>query len=250
MPIPEDHLQRLEEDLSAQEHWLRTLRRHIAGLQDEVLAHEMIVALGRDQSLLGVLGNLYDRPELFERASNEPRAFFVERSVRIPDDAAVTVKTVTVNRDLQRRAVEARFVTAALKYGVGWSPNSGFYVISESPGTDAEGEQAWRPGADAAREAVGQLTVTVSVFEKNGLCRGPAIGNASFYIQQRGYWGIENFPLTATSGPPLSPPENVYTVELPPPGRTYFFLVTSPGHHPWDFLVNPGERHEVWLERQ
>jgi len=61
MPIPEGRLRRLEEDLSAQERWLRTLQRHIARLQDEALAYEMILALGRDQRLLGVLENLYGK---------------------------------------------------------------------------------------------------------------------------------------------------------------------------------------------
>jgi len=142
MPIPEDHLQRLKENLSAQERWLRTLRQQIAGLQDEVSAYEMILALGRDQTLLQVLGDLYDRPELFERAADEPRAFFEERGVRVPDGATVTVKTVTVNRHPRRYAIEARFVTATLKYGVGWSPRVGFYSIAEPPIADVEGEEA------------------------------------------------------------------------------------------------------------
>jgi hypothetical protein len=142
MPMPENHLRRLHEDLSAQERWLRTLQRHIAGLQDEASAYEMILAMGRDQSLLRVLEGLYDEPELFERASAEPRAFFEERGVRLPDDATVTVKTVTVNRGPPRFAVEARFVKATLKYGVGWSPRAGFYVIDEPPSADVAGEEA------------------------------------------------------------------------------------------------------------
>jgi hypothetical protein len=141
MPIPEEHLQRLEANLSAQERWLRTLRRHINGLQDEVSAYEMILALGRDGSLLRVLEDLYDRPELFERASDDPRAFFEERSVRVPDNAAVTVKTVTVNREPRRPAVEARFVTATLNYGVGWSPRAGFYLIAEPPSAELAEEE-------------------------------------------------------------------------------------------------------------
>jgi hypothetical protein len=141
MPIPEDHLQRLNENLSTQEHWLRTLRRQIAGLQDEASAYEMILALGRDQTLLQALNDLYDQPELLERAVDDPRAFFEERSVRIPDDATVTVKTVIVNRHPPRYAVEARFVTATLKYGVGWSPRVGFYSIGEPPSADIEGQE-------------------------------------------------------------------------------------------------------------
>ena len=129
MPIPEEHLRRLEEDLSAQERWLPTLRRHIAGLLDEVAAIETMIALGRDQSLLRVLENLNDQPELFEQACDEPRAFFEERNVRLPGDASVTV-----NRDPRRYAVEARFVRETLNYGVGWSPHAGFYAIDESPG--------------------------------------------------------------------------------------------------------------------
>lgn len=145
MPIPDDHLQRLEEDLSAQERWLRTLRRHIAGLQDEVSAYEMILALGRDQSLLRALQDLHDRPELFEPASDDPRAFFEARRVRVPDDATLTVTSVTVNREPRRYAVEARFVTKTLRYGVGWSPRAGFYVIAdESPSADVMGEEGQR----------------------------------------------------------------------------------------------------------
>ena len=131
MAIPEKHLQRLEENLAAQERWLQTLRRHIDGLQDEVSAYETMLALGRDESLLRLLEDLYDQPELFERASDDPRAFFQERDVRVPDNATVTVRTVTINRGTRRYAVEARFVTTTLKYGVGWSPRAGFYVIAE-----------------------------------------------------------------------------------------------------------------------
>jgi hypothetical protein len=142
MPIPEDHLQRLEEDLTAQERWLRTLRRHIEGLQNEVSALETTLALGRDRSLLRVLEDLYDQPELFEQAADNPRAFFEERSVRVPDNAIVTVKSVTVNRDPPQYAVEAQLVTATLKYGVGWSPRAGFYGIAEPPSASRPGEEA------------------------------------------------------------------------------------------------------------
>jgi len=126
MPISEEHLRRLEEGLSGQEHWLLTLRRHIAGLLDEAAAIETMLALGRDQSLMRVLENLNDQPELFEQAFDEGRAFFEERNVRFPDGAKVTV-----NADPGRYAVEARFVRETLNYGVGWSPKAGFYTINE-----------------------------------------------------------------------------------------------------------------------
>jgi hypothetical protein len=63
------------------------------------------------------------------------------RSVRFPDDATLTVKTVTVNRGPRQYAVEARFVTPTLRYGVGWSPRVGFYVIAEPLNADLAGEE-------------------------------------------------------------------------------------------------------------
>jgi uncharacterized protein HemY len=131
MSIPEDHVRRLEENLGAQERWMATLRRRIEGLQDEVSACETMLTLGRDPNLLRALGELYDRPKLFEQAADDPRAFFQERGVRVPDGADVTVRATTLNRRPQRYAVEARFETATLRYGVGWSPRAGFYAIAE-----------------------------------------------------------------------------------------------------------------------
>ena len=142
MPIPEGQLRRLEENISAQEPWLRTLQRHIAALQDEASAHETILALSRDQNLLAVLGELHDEPQLFEQAAAEPRAFFEERGVQLPDDATVAVTTASVNRGPRQFAVEARFVTATLRYGVGWSPRSGFYAIREPSDDHVPGEEA------------------------------------------------------------------------------------------------------------
>jgi len=132
MPIPDDHLQRLEADLSGRERWLRTLRLQIAGLEDEASAHEMILVLGRDPDLLQVLHELYDRPELGERIAQDPRSFFEERGIQLPDDA-----TVTVTSDGQRSAIEARFLTSTLEYGVGWSRRDGFYLVTLSQDLDA-----------------------------------------------------------------------------------------------------------------
>lgn len=133
MPIPDDHRQRLEENLSAQERWLTTLRRHIAGLQDEVSAYETMLTLGRDQTLLRVLEELHDRPELFRTARGDPRAFFEQRGVRLPEGAIVTVKGLTENRAPRRYVLEARIDTGTLTFVVGWSPRAGFYAVREFP---------------------------------------------------------------------------------------------------------------------
>jgi hypothetical protein len=125
--IPDDHLQRLEADLAVHEARLRTLRLQIALIQDEVSAHERIVALGRDPEVLRVVHELCDQPELAERIAQDPPSFFEERGIQVPDEATVTVTT-----DPPRSAIEAHFVTPTLEYGVGWARRDGFYLI-QSP---------------------------------------------------------------------------------------------------------------------
>jgi hypothetical protein len=93
------------------------------------------------------------------------------------------------------------------------------------------------------------MTITVSVYQKNGLCRGPGIGNATFRAFSRSLV-IYDIPLNATGGPPLSGRTHVYTV-VGPRGLTEWNLrVAAPSYNPWEFFVRDGETHEVWLDRQ
>jgi hypothetical protein len=90
------------------------------------------------------------------------------------------------------------------------------------------------------------VTVTVSVWQKDGLCRGPAIGTAFFYQS----FGIVVVRLTATAGGPLSGSTNVYTVSRPPDGSLAWNLqVGAPGYNFCTFFVRDGTTHEVWLPR-
>lgn len=137
MAIPAKHLKRLEAELSAHESWLRTLRRQIAALESEASAHEMMLRLGRDPDLLRVLDELHDQPDLGERIAEDPRSFFEQRGIEVPDGAAITVTTVPST------AIEARFVNPYVDYGVGWSRMDGFYLIApERPEPTDDGELA------------------------------------------------------------------------------------------------------------
>ena len=90
------------------------------------------------------------------------------------------------------------------------------------------------------------MTITVSVYQKDGLCRGPKIGNAIFYARL----GIILVSLPATGGGPLSGSEHVYTV-APPAGLSSWDLsVESPIHQALFFFVRDGSTHEVWLARR
>jgi hypothetical protein len=126
MPVPDKHLERLKEDLEGRERWLGTLRLHLAALQDEANAHEIILALGRDPNLRRVLGELYDRPDLDDRIAEDPRSFFEEKGVDIPEG-------VTLTSNSARSSLEASFQTTTVEFGVGWSRQDGFYLVT-SPG--------------------------------------------------------------------------------------------------------------------
>jgi hypothetical protein len=95
------------------------------------------------------------------------------------------------------------------------------------------------------------MSLTVSVYQKNGLCRGPRIGNANFRaVTVPGNIVVYDIPLNAQGGGPLSGSEHIYTVS-PPPGLTEWHLrVASPAHQPVIFFVRDGETHEVWLPRE
>jgi len=134
LPIPPEHLERLEAQLSEHESWLQTLQLQIEALEAESSAHELMLRLGRDPELLRALDELHDQPDLGKRIAKDPRAFFEKRGIELPDGAAVRVRT-----DPERSAVEARFDNP-LDYGVGWSRTDGFYLIqAQDPPEPPEG---------------------------------------------------------------------------------------------------------------
>ena len=123
MPVPPEHLERLEEQLSEHESRLRTLRRKIEAVEAEASAHQMMLRLGRDPDLRRALDELHDRPELAERIAKDPRSYFEEKGINVPDGA-------TVATDPERSAIEARLIISlTYDYGVGWSRLDGFYLI-------------------------------------------------------------------------------------------------------------------------
>ena len=83
------------------------------------------------------------------------------------------------------------------------------------------------------------MTIMVSVYEKNGVKRGPFIHNAMFRIR---FTGV-NLP---AAGPgPLTGLDPFYTVTNPPGSLQFWLVVFSPAHWAWYFIVMDGERHEV-----
>lgn len=92
------------------------------------------------------------------------------------------------------------------------------------------------------------MTLTISVYEKRGLCRGRAIQNASFRAVST-MLVLYDIPLGIVSSPgPLSGGATYEVTELRVPPNTLWTLrVGAPSFESWDFQVRFGETHEVWL---
>jgi hypothetical protein len=85
------------------------------------------------------------------------------------------------------------------------------------------------------------MTLTIWVYEKNGLCRGPGIFDAYFIYAHARIYGV-------TGPSPLSGLDPVYTFPYPRADRAEITLyVGAPRHEIWDFNVWDDETHEVWL---
>jgi hypothetical protein len=89
------------------------------------------------------------------------------------------------------------------------------------------------------------MAITVSVYEKAGLCRGRPIGNATFEAQNAFLFA----PLSWTRGGPLSGTSHVYSITAPIRWPSFDLIVAAPSYQTWKFFVRDGETHEVWLTK-
>src|SRR5690348_5914173 len=92
MPIPEPHLDRLEEELAAHEQRLAVLRERIAYLTEEARAHELIISLGRDPVLMKGLAQAHDDPAVAQELVRDPQTFLRSRGIDVPDGARLDAR--------------------------------------------------------------------------------------------------------------------------------------------------------------
>ena len=89
------------------------------------------------------------------------------------------------------------------------------------------------------------MSVTVLVYEKQGLKRGRGITDAHF---RQWPWRDED-ELEFTGGGPLGEP--IYVVKTPfifqDNNVAWSLGVYAPHHYDWNFGVRDGETHQVWL---
>jgi hypothetical protein len=97
-------------------------------------------------------------------------------------------------------------------------------------------------------------SITVAVFEKNGLKRGPALTDAFF----RPYYSNMGMINSVSGGGPIAGGSSVFTVNMTvwrsdalSPGEVPSFrlLIGAGRHYEQDFYVRNGDNFEVRLDR-
>jgi hypothetical protein len=89
------------------------------------------------------------------------------------------------------------------------------------------------------------MAITISVYERAGLCRGRPIGNASFKAQNA--FLLAN--VTWTHGGPLSGTAEVYSITGPSNWPTFDLIINAPSYQTKKLFVRDGEAHEEWLDK-
>lgn len=125
MPLPEEHLRRLDACLRDREGALARIREG-EGPAEEALVHETLLVLGRDPLVLWALDDLCEDPSSAQR--DGAVAYFNRYGVPIPADADVRFIRLGA-----RVRVEATFVHSGFQYTVAWDRDEGFSVDQRRP---------------------------------------------------------------------------------------------------------------------
>lgn len=125
MPIPEEHMKNLKNDLIVHKKRLLNLQRDIKHIQEEIDVHEMILELGNDEKIIAVLNELYEKPKLVKNIIKDTNTFFEKRGAIIPPNATLFVKS----KDEKSVVVEAHFKQGPYVFKMIWDSNKGFSLV-------------------------------------------------------------------------------------------------------------------------
>lgn len=118
MPIPDDHLRRLDRCLAGHERALARIREG-EGSEEDALVHETILTIGRDPYVLWALDELWDHPSMATRC--DAPTYFRRAGIPLPLDADVRFEAV--GRHIR---VQATFEHGPHRYVVSWDRAAGF----------------------------------------------------------------------------------------------------------------------------
>lgn len=124
MPVPDQHLRRLDRCLEDHERALARIRAG-RGSEEDALVHETLLVIGRNPYVLWALDELWDHPSHAVRY--DAPTYFNRFGVPVPLDA--DVRFVTDDRDVR---VEAAFEHGPHRYVVSWDRSEGFSLERET----------------------------------------------------------------------------------------------------------------------
>jgi hypothetical protein len=142
MPLPRTHVDKLEEELAAHERRLEVVRERIANLSEEAFAHELIIRLGRDATLMRALAQARDEAGVAKELTRDPETFFRVRNIELPDGARLAARDADGTLE-----VSMRIGHGGWDYSCGWHAGEGFSLVQHAiPGhpavpADAHAEQ-------------------------------------------------------------------------------------------------------------
>jgi hypothetical protein len=93
MPLPERHLIQLRELLRDHEERLAFLRGQVSEISREIRAHELILSLGQNVTILSVLGDFMESPDAAVEASQDPTTYARQRGIELPEGIEVSIFT-------------------------------------------------------------------------------------------------------------------------------------------------------------
>jgi hypothetical protein len=85
MTLPKPHLRSLDAALKDHEARLEQLRAEARFLQEEIVLHATIVALGREEQILAAVGELEGKSDVGVRFAENAAEYCDEQGVRLPD---------------------------------------------------------------------------------------------------------------------------------------------------------------------
>jgi hypothetical protein len=154
MPLSDAHLRALDKDLRLHEKALKALRDEQDQIAQVVAIHEAILALGRDQGILDLLGDIAGSAEVAREAARDCRAYAQGRGIRLPDGLEVGVEIQATHA-----AVWGTFRASIPPFQVVWESDTGFRSRPlEKRASDGKGHK-WiadvfgSPARDAAHQA-------------------------------------------------------------------------------------------------
>jgi hypothetical protein len=135
MPLPRRHIERMHKELRDHEERLSYLRDQISRLSEEAAAHETIIRLGRDERLIGMLGDIYDDESLVIELTDNADKFLHQKGIQLPARAQLEVSTRDKHTILSLRFAEDRW-----SYSCVWDPANGFSLVQHTLPPDRQNE--------------------------------------------------------------------------------------------------------------